>query len=168
VGTLRQGDLVAITGASVQWRFITAANGVQGWVNSIHLSPSLIGPVVVAGPISPPGSGGGGAIGGPLAIRSVAFSHAVRDPARPGGAIVTMRIEFTGGAAPFAVTSDGQPRGSGLAPATRAEGNITVGTVTFNEISECGATMVHTVTLSSADGQSATRGYYVGSVTCPN
>jgi hypothetical protein len=79
-----------------------------------------------------------------------------------------MRIEFTGGTAPFAVSSDGFPRGSGLTPATRQEGSVTVGTVLFTELSECGGTMVHTVTLASADGQSVSQGYYVNPVVCPN
>jgi hypothetical protein len=73
-----------------------------------------------------------------------------------------------GGTAPFAITSDGISKGSGLTPATRTEGSTTVGTLFFTELSECGGTMVHSVTLAAANGQSISQGYYVSPVICPN
>jgi SH3-like domain-containing protein len=166
VGTARQGEPVAILGSEAQWRLVRTAGGLQGWVNGFYLTSSITAPIVVPSGVVVPGPAAPTA--GPLVIRQIAFSSAVRDAARAGGATVTMRIEFTGGAAPFTITSDGFPKASGLTPATRAEGSLTVGTLTFTEVSECSATMVHSVRLISADGQAVSQGYYVSPVVCPN
>jgi SH3-like domain-containing protein len=168
IGTVRAGEPVAILGSEAQWRLIRTAAGLQGWVNGFYLTPSITAPIVLPGGPAAPVPGPGAPLGGPLVIRQIAFSHAVRDPARAGGAIVTMRIEFTGGSGPFTISSDGFVKATGLTPATRPEGSAVVGSLTFTEVSECSGTMVHTVTLTAASGQSVTQGYYVSPVVCPN
>ncbi len=165
IGTVKGGETVTVLASDRQWRLIRTAGGVEGWVNSLYLSASL-GPAASGG--LAPGGATGAALGGSLAIREVVFDHAVRDASRPGGAIVTIRIEFTGGAAPFTISSDGQTKASGLTPATRTEGSTSVGTLLFTELSECGGTMVHSVSVTAANGQSASQGYYVHPVVCPN
>jgi SH3-like domain-containing protein len=167
VGTVKGGETVTVLAKENQWRLIRSAGGVQGWVNSYYLSAS-IGPALGAGGGAAAGPTSGAPLGGPLTLRLIAFDHAVRDSARPGGAIVTMRIEFTGGTAPFAISSDGFSKAAGLTPATRTEGSTTIGTLFFTEVSECGGAMVHTATLVSADGQSVSQGYFVSPVICPN
>ena len=163
IGTVKGGETVAILAKDEQWRLIKTAGGLQGWVNSLYLSSSITPALNLGGGVAT-----GGALGGPPAIRAIEFDHAARDSSRAGGAIVTMRVEFTGGAAPYTLTSDGFLKGSGLTPATRAEGTTVVGTLTFTELALCSGQMVHSVTLTSSGGQSATRDYFVSFVDCPN
>jgi len=73
-----------------------------------------------------------------------------RDSSRPNGAIVTVRIAFSGGVGPFIYYDEGV-----LQP-----GNP------FEADSSCGGTLIHTARVESADGQSVSMSYFV-SVDCP-
>jgi SH3-like domain-containing protein len=168
IGTVKGGETVTVLASDRQWRLIRTAGGVQGWVNSYYLSASLGPAADVGGGGVVTGSPTGASLGGSLAIREVVFDHAVRDSSRPGGAVVTIRIDFTGGSGPYGIASDGFQKASGLTPSTRVDGDTTIGAVVFTELSECGGTMVHTVTLSAASGESVSQGYYVHPVICPN
>ncbi|MBI3764670.1 MAG: SH3 domain-containing protein [Chloroflexi bacterium] len=173
VGTASKGEMVTILDKNKAWRFVQTAKGVRGWVNSFYLS----GQLGAANPFADVGggggtttTGGGPALSGPLHLRLVAFDHAVRDPNRPGGAIATIKVEFDGGVSPFNVISDGTTKLSGVVPTTRLEtgSGVVIATLTYTETTECAGTIVHTVTVQSADGQAMTQGYYQSPVECPN
>jgi len=86
----------------------------------------------------------------PLVIQYVEAQSIRRDSAVPGGAIVTVRVDFSGGAAPFSFYDEGLPQPENP----------------YDLASTCGGTLVHTARVESGDGQGATLAYLV-SVDCP-
>lgn len=88
--------------------------------------------------------------GAPLTIADVRLVGVRRDPARDNGAIATIEILFSGGAPPYTFTDENQfkPGNPFEVPAT------------------CAADLVHTATVSSADGQTASKPYFA-SINCP-
>ncbi len=90
------------------------------------------------------------ALGQPLVIHYVEPALIQRDPSRPNGALVTVRIVFSGGAPPYTFYHQDELQL----------------TNPFEVLSSCAASLVATVRVDSADGQSASQGYFV-SVTCP-
>lgn len=87
----------------------------------------------------------------PLQILSIQLLNADLDPSRPNGAIGYVRVDITGGIAPYTIYNDDVPQASNP-----------MGIQT-----ECNGTMVHSVRVVSADGQTATDGYYFSPVNCP-
>jgi len=103
---------------------------------------------------------------GPLSIVRVAFQYATRDDTRPNGAIAYIEVLFSGGQAPFTVVNDGITVLTGGIP-TRSQGNPNQYWLLFPVASGCDAQFPATVTLQSADGQSASQQYFVSGVKCP-
>lgn len=91
------------------------------------------------------------AIPNPLQINGISLIQVQVDASRPNGAIATLFIDFTGGAAPYTVYNDNQPQA----------GNP------FPVLTECGGTILHTLRVLSGDGQSVEYPYYYSPVTCP-
>ncbi len=89
--------------------------------------------------------------GGPLNITNVPLVSVQRDPSRTNGAIAKIKIEFTGGRSPYTYYEEG----------VRQRGNP------VNALTACGATLVHTVRVDSADGQTDSQSYYFDPIVCP-
>lgn len=87
----------------------------------------------------------------PLNITNVLLVGVERDPSRSNGAIAKIRIEFTGGQAPFKFYDE----------------NIEQQDNPVDALTSCGATLVHTVRVDSADGQTDSQAYYFSPVNCP-
>ncbi|MEK7327863.1 MAG: hypothetical protein AAB217_21670 [Chloroflexota bacterium] len=88
---------------------------------------------------------------GPLTITNLFVEQVIRDEARPNGAIAKIRIEFTGGRPPFTFYDEG----------LKQKGNP------IEALTSCGATLVHTARVDSADGQTDSQAYYFSPITCP-
>jgi hypothetical protein len=87
----------------------------------------------------------------PLTITNVLLVGVERDPSRPNGAIAKIQIEFTGGQGPFKFFDE----------------NIEQEHNPVDALTACGATLVHTVRVDSADGQTDSQAYYFSPVNCP-
>ncbi len=87
----------------------------------------------------------------PLRITAVTLVNVVRDLARPNGAVAYVRVTFTGGLAPYKFYDEGIPQLDNPVQA----------------LTECGGTLIHTVRVESADGQSASQTYYFSPIVCP-
>jgi len=87
----------------------------------------------------------------PLRITGVALVNVVLDSSRPNGAIAFVRVEFTGGVPPYTVYDEDIPQFNNP----------------FQALSKCGDTLIHTVRVVSADGQSASQTYYFSPIACP-
>ena len=87
----------------------------------------------------------------PLIIANTSLFNVLRDPSRSNGAIARVHIEFTGGAPPYTFYDEG----------ILQAGNPILA------LTECDGTLIHTVRVDSADGQSASQTYYISPVTCP-
>lgn len=85
-----------------------------------------------------------------LTITDVRVVAVRRDPSQPNGAIATVQVFFTGGRAPYTFADENQ----------RKPGNR------YETMTSCGASLVHTATLTSADGQSASQAYFAN-INCP-
>jgi serine/threonine-protein kinase len=103
---------------------------------------------------------------GPLSIVRVAFQYATRDDSRPNGAIAYIEVLFSGGQAPFTVANDGVTVLTGGIP-NQSQGNPNQYWLLFPVATGCDAQFPATVTLQSADGQSASQPYFVDGVKCP-
>ena len=103
---------------------------------------------------------------GPLSIVRVAFQYATRDDTRPNGATAYVEVLFSGGQAPFTVVNDGVTVLTGGVP-NRSQSNPNQYWLLFPVATGCDAQFPATVTLQSADGQSASQPYFVGGVKCP-
>jgi hypothetical protein len=88
---------------------------------------------------------------GPLTITNLFVEQVIHDEARPNGAIAKIRIEFTGGKPPFTFYDEG----------IKQKGNP------IEALTSCGATLVHTARVDSADGQTDSQAYYFSPITCP-
>ena len=88
---------------------------------------------------------------GPLTITNLFVEQVIRDDTRPNGAIAKIRIEFTGGRPPFTFYDEG----------LKQKGNP------IDALTSCGATLVHTARVDSADGQTDSQAYYFSPITCP-
>lgn len=88
---------------------------------------------------------------GPLTITNLFVEQVIRDDTRPNGAIAKIRIEFTGGKPPFTFYDEG----------LKQKGNP------IEALTSCGATLVHTARVDSADGQTDSQAYYFSPITCP-
>ena len=88
---------------------------------------------------------------GPLTITNLFVEQVIRDDTRPNGAIAKIRIEFTGGRPPFTFYDEG----------LKQKGNP------IEALTSCGATLVHTARVDSADGQTDSQAYYFSPITCP-
>ncbi len=89
--------------------------------------------------------------GGMLTISAVSLVSVQRDASRPNGAIAKIRIDFNGGKPPY----------------TYYEENVRQSGNPVDALTACGATLIHTVRVDSADGQTASKPYYFASITCP-
>ncbi len=88
---------------------------------------------------------------GPLTITNLFVEQVIRDEVRPNGAIAKIRIEFTGGRPPYTFYDEGIMQKSNPVDA----------------LTSCGATLVHTARVDSADGQTDSQAYYFSPITCP-
>jgi hypothetical protein len=93
----------------------------------------------------------GSATIGPLVISNVQVINVRRDATQPNGAIATVQIFFGGGRGPFQFFDENLPK----------PGNP------FEVDTTCGASLVHTARVTSADGQSAAQPYFA-TVNCPS
>jgi LysM repeat protein len=91
------------------------------------------------------------AIPNPLQINGLTLVSVQRDPDRPNGAIASLFIDFSGGLAPYTIYNDNVPQTSNP----------------IQILTECGGTLIHTLRVLSADGQSVERPYYYSPVVCP-
>ncbi len=89
--------------------------------------------------------------GGPLTITDLFVEQVIHDETRPNGAIAKIKIEFTGGHPPFTFYDEG----------LKQKGNP------IDALTSCGATLVHTARVDSADGQTDSQAYYFSPITCP-
>lgn len=87
----------------------------------------------------------------PLQIDGISVYGIQVDPSRPNGAIVSLFVNFSGGAPPYTIYND-----KALQLANP-----------FPVLTDCGGTLLHTLRVLSADGQSAEKPFYYGPVTCP-
>ncbi len=103
--------------------------------------------------------------GGPLAVRNVSFVSAARTTGNSANA--TLSFEFSGGAAPYRVLNNDGAQTGGPQPtgSFNADGR-TWFFIYFTQPTSCGANLVATATLISADGQQAAKSYFV-TVVCP-
>lgn len=86
-----------------------------------------------------------------LVITNVSLDHVVRDVSRPNGAVAFIRVELTGGLRPYTFFDEGIKQPDNPVQA----------------LTECGGTLIHTVRVDSADGQSASKSYYFSPIVCP-
>lgn len=86
-----------------------------------------------------------------LRITGVTLIGVTADTSRPNGAIASIHVDFTGGAPPYTVYNDDVAQ-----PGSTIQSNT-----------ECGGTLIHTVRVDSADGQSASQTYYFSPIVCP-
>ena len=87
----------------------------------------------------------------PLAINGITLVSVQVDASRPNGAIATLFINFSGGAAPYTIYNDDAPQ----------TGNP------FPVLTDCGGALLHTLRVLSADGQSVDYPYSYAPVNCP-
>ncbi|MBI3244843.1 MAG: hypothetical protein HYZ49_21400 [Chloroflexi bacterium] len=87
----------------------------------------------------------------PLNITNIFLEQVIKDDTRPNGAIAKIKIEFSGGKPPFTFYDEG----------LKQKGNP------VDALTSCGATLVHTVRVDSADGQTDSQAYYFSPITCP-
>jgi hypothetical protein len=87
---------------------------------------------------------------GPLTITNVSVVAVRRDASQPNGAVATVQVFFTGGRGPFSFFDEGQSK----------PGNP------YEVVTTCGASLVHTATVTSQDGQTASQPYFA-KVDCP-
>jgi|GEM_PF-1924480 len=87
----------------------------------------------------------------PLDITNVLLIGVERDPTRDGGAIASLQVVYSGGRAPYRIYHDDteQPENP------------------FKVLTLCDGTIVHTIRLTSGDGQSVTKKYYLSPIKCP-
>ena len=88
---------------------------------------------------------------GPLTITNIYLEQVLRDDTRPNGAIAKIKIEFSGGKPPYTFYDEG----------LKQKGNP------VDALTSCGATLVHTVRVDSADGQTDSQAYYFSPIICP-
>lgn len=91
------------------------------------------------------------AIPNPLQINSITLISVQTDGSRPNGAIATLFLDFSGGRPPYTLYNDNQPQ----------LGNP------FEVLTDCNGTLLHTLRVLSADGQSVEYPYYYSPVICP-
>jgi hypothetical protein len=99
---------------------------------------------------------------GPLSITRVVYQSTERDASRPNGALVYLRMAFSGGAAPYRVYDDGTLSLEAFVPSPS-----TGYALVFPAQAACGNDLAHTVRLESADLQQAEMTYFVAAVPCP-
>lgn len=105
------------------------------------------------------------ASGGPLAVRGVNFVSATRTTGNNADA--TLSFEFSGGAAPYRVlNNDGAQTGGPQPTGSFNAGGKTWFYIYFTQPTSCGANLIATATIISADGQQAAKSYNV-TVVCP-
>ena len=102
--------------------------------------------------------------GGPLVVRGVNFVSAARTTGN--NATATLSFEFRGGAAPYRVLNNDGFQTGGPQPTGSFNADGTWFYIYFTQPTSCGANLVATATLISADGQQAARSYNV-TVVCP-
>jgi hypothetical protein len=90
-------------------------------------------------------------VANPLYIKGINLISVQADPSRANGATATLFIDFSGGVAPYTIYNDNQPQA----------GNP------FTILTDCGGTLLHTLRVLSADGQSVEYPYYYSPVVCP-
>ena len=86
----------------------------------------------------------------PLTITNVLLVLVERDPAT-GGGLASIQVVYSGGRAPYIIYHD----------------DIRQSTNPFKVPTTCNGTLVHTLRLTSGDGQSFTKKYYLSPITCP-
>ncbi len=105
-----------------------------------------------AAPTRPAATSAPTAVPAPLRITNITIFKVVYDAARPPqGAVVYLKIEFAGGLPPFSFYDEG----------IRQLDNP------IQALTDCGATVIHTARVDSADGQSASKSYYFSPIVCP-
>ena len=87
----------------------------------------------------------------PLNIVNIYLEQVIKDDTRPNGAIAKIKIEFSGGKPPYTFYDEG----------LKQKGNP------VDALTSCGATLVHTVRVDSADGQTDSQAYYFSPIICP-
>ena len=87
----------------------------------------------------------------PLQIFSITIAGVVRDSSSPGTAIVSIKVEVTGGLLPYSIFEDSLLK----------SGNP------YTVVTQCNGTLVHTVQVVSADGQGAQQAYFFSPIVCP-
>jgi hypothetical protein len=92
----------------------------------------------------------GSATVAPLTITNVQVISVRRDASQPNGAVATVQISFRGGQGPFLYFDENQSK----------PGNP------YEVFTTCGASLVHTATVTSADGQRASQPYFA-TIACP-
>jgi hypothetical protein len=87
----------------------------------------------------------------PLEITNVLLIRIERDRVRENGAIVYLQVVYAGGKGPYRIFHDDtlQPENP------------------FQVLTVCDGTIVHTIIVNSADGQTVTQGYYFEHIYCP-
>jgi LysM repeat protein len=123
---------------------LPSASIKYGQVLYVPFAPSATATVTQPAPTATP-------IPLPLRLNGVTVTGVQADKSRPNGAIATVFVDFTGGAAPFTIYNDD----------VQAPGNP------FAVLTDCDGTLIHTFKVISADGQSAQRTFYVGPIQCP-
>jgi hypothetical protein len=88
--------------------------------------------------------------GQPLAITNVLLMQVERDPAT-GNALASIQVVYSGGRAPYIIYHD----------------DIRQTSNPFKVPATCNGTLVHTIRLTSGDGQSLTKKYFISPITCP-
>ncbi len=86
----------------------------------------------------------------PLRVNGVTLVSVQTDSSRPNGAIATLYVNVSGGAAPYTIYNDNAPQA----------GNP------FTVLTECGGTLLHTLRVLSTDGQTVEYPYYYSPVNC--
>lgn len=87
----------------------------------------------------------------PLQIVSITIAGVARDSSSPGTALVSIKVEVTGGLLPYSLFEDGALK----------SGNP------YTVVTQCNGTLVHTVQVVSADGQGAQQAYFFSAIVCP-
>lgn len=93
---------------------------------------------------------GGTPTAGALAISDVVVESVRRDSTQPNGAIATVRVFFAGGRGPYRFFDEGQAKRDNP----------------FEVVTTCGASLVHTATITSNDGQTSSKPYFAN-IACP-
>jgi hypothetical protein len=87
----------------------------------------------------------------PLQVTNVLLIRVERNPNKENGAIAYIQVVYAGGRGPYTIFHDDT-----LQPDNP-----------FQVLTVCNGTVVHTIIVNSADGQSITQGYYFEKVACP-
>jgi hypothetical protein len=110
------------------------------------------GPTLLAGnPTLTPRLTARPAAGQPLAITNVLLVKVERDPARANGALASLQVVYSGGRAPYRIHHD---------ETLQAQNP-------FRVLTDCNGTLVHTIRLTSGDGQVVRKQYYLSPIECP-